>query len=105
MKRVERVSELKAAIKDTERQIVAAIADYPGMQRYLAWLPHTERRIGVLADFPRHMWAHAAGRVSEAYGIGRGQEWLVRHGVVGSSSETRAEAQVMMSVGAVMERR
>jgi hypothetical protein len=47
----------------------------------------------------------AASRISEAYGLGQGAEWMARHGLDSNhDSDARAAAQTRASVAAVLHR-
>jgi hypothetical protein len=116
--------ELRTASAVLEHRIAAAVrCDYPDLCGWRRHRPASYRvvRTGPRADDWRwgayrsaaaesaalRRWiaeapGRAAGRISEAYGLGAGSEWAARHGfVAGPPSDSRAEAQVLASLRAV----
>jgi hypothetical protein len=115
--------ELRTASAVLEDRIAAAVrCDYPDLCGWHRHRPAIHRvvRTGPRADDWRwgayrsaaaesaalRRWiaeapGRAAGRISEAYGLGAGSEWAARHGFVSDRAESRAEAQVLASLRAV----
>jgi hypothetical protein len=75
-----RVSELKTEMRRVEDAMRSAIVkDYPGLLQWLLpppyWKSTKARMVGWLEEAPKY----AAGRISEAYGVGLGDDWYRKH--------------------------
>jgi hypothetical protein len=75
-----RVAELKTEMHRVEDAMRSAIAkDYPGLLQWLLppphWKPTKAKMLRWLEEAPKY----AAGRISGAYGIGRGGDWYRKH--------------------------
>jgi hypothetical protein len=75
-----RVAELKTEMHRVEAAMRSAIAkDYPGLLHWLLPPPYTIPTKAKLLRWLEEAPKYAAGRISEAYGVGLGDDWYRNH--------------------------
>ena len=117
-----RRDELLGEARQLEAAVDRAMRDYPGLCGWKLPLRDRYRWVGgetggwrayrsagqharVLRRYLDRAVHVAASRISEAYGLGTGAEWLARHGLASNhDSDGRAAAQTRASVAAVLHR-
>jgi hypothetical protein len=90
-----------------DRLCQAVRKDFPQLCGWLLPSPRREPKSAARAAAAWERWIveappFAAGRISEAYGMGAGSGFLARHGLLPAPQcETRATAQALASLSAV----